>query len=78
MVPVITIIIMNLHLQFMFVLNNFCLSSFEALMGKSIFASTRPTRLTNSKNVIMCAIQRSWELIRDIIWKVCRDTGQTI
>ena len=46
----------------MFVLNN--ISNFEALMRKSIFAFT--TRLTNSKNAIICTIQRSWA-IRDLI-----------
>ena len=49
----------------MFVLNN--ISNFEALMRKSIFAFT--TRLSNSKNAIICTIQRSW-VIRDLIWKV--------
>ena len=38
----------------MFVLNN--ISNFEALMRKSIFVFT--TRLTNSKNAIICTIQR--------------------
>ena len=48
----------------MFVLNN--ISNFEALtcMRKSIFAFT--TRLTNSRNAIICTIQRSW-VIRDLI-----------
>ena len=46
----------------MFVLNN--ISNFEALMRKSIFAFT--TRLSNSKNAIICTIQRSW-VIRDLI-----------
>ena len=46
----------------MFVLNN--ISNFEALMRKSIIAFT--TRLSNSKNTIICTIQRSW-VIRDII-----------
>ena len=48
----------------MFVLNN--ISNFEALMRKSIFAFT--TRLSNSKNAIICTIQRSW-IIRDLIGK---------
>ena len=48
----------------MFVLNN--ISNFEALMRKSIFAFT--TRLSNSKNAIICTIQRSW-VIRDLIWE---------
>ena len=52
----------------MFVLNN--ISNFEALMRKSIFAFT--TRLSNSKNAIICPIQRSWA-IRDLIWKVWTD-----
>ena len=52
----------------MFVLNN--ISNFEALMRKSIFAF--PTRLSNSKNAIICTIQRSW-VIRDLIWKVWTD-----
>ena len=52
----------------MFVLNN--ISNFEALMRKSIFAFT--TRLSNSKNAIICTIQRSW-VIRDLIWKVWTD-----
>ena len=46
------------------------ISNFEALMRKSIFAFT--TRLTNSKNAIICTIQRSW-VIRDLIWKVWTD-----
>ena len=52
----------------MFELNN--ISNFEALMKKSIFAFT--TRLSNSKNAIICTIQRSW-VIRDLIWKVWTD-----
>ena len=52
----------------MFVLNN--ISNFEALMRKSIFAFT--TRWTNSKNAIICTIQRSW-VIRNLIWKVWTD-----
>ena len=52
----------------MFVLNN--ISNFEALVRKSIFAFT--TRLSNSKNAIICTIQRSW-VIRDLIWKVWTD-----
>ena len=51
-----------------FVLNN--ISKFEALMRKSIFAFT--TRLTNSKNAIICTIQRSW-VIGDFTWKVWTD-----
>ena len=52
----------------MFVLSN--ISNFVALMRKSIFAFT--TRLSNSKNAIICTIQRSW-VIRDLIWKVWTD-----
>ena len=43
----------------MFVLNN--ISNFDALMRNSIFVFT--TRLTNSKNAIICTIQRSWVII---------------
>ena len=52
----------------MFVLHN--ISNFEALMRKSIFAFT--ISLSNSKNAIVCTIQRSW-VIRDLIWKVWTD-----
>ena len=52
----------------MFLLKN--ISNFEALMRKSIFAFT--TRLSNSKNAIICTIQRSW-VNRDLIWKVGTD-----
>ena len=52
----------------MFVLNN--ISNFKALVRKSIFAFI--TRLSNSKNAIICTIQRSW-VIRDLIWKVWTD-----
>ena len=52
----------------MFVLNN--ISNFEAVMRKSIFAFT--TCLSNSKNAIICTIQKSW-VIRDLIWKVWTD-----
>ena len=54
----------------MFVLNNTCISNFEALMRKSIFAFT--TRLTNSRNSFICTIRRAL-VIRDIIWKVWTD-----
>ena len=53
----------------MFVLNN--ISNFEALMRKSIFAFT--TRLSNSKNAIICTIQRDLGLLETLFGK----SGQT-
>ena len=52
----------------MFAMNN--ISNFEALIRKSIFAFK--TRLSNSDNTIIFALQSSW-VIRDIIWKVWKD-----
>ena len=52
----------------MLAMNN--ISNFEALIRKSIFAFK--TRLSNSDNTIIFALQSSW-VITDTIWKVWKD-----
>ena len=52
----------------MFAMNN--ISNFEALIRKSIFAFK--TRLSNSDNTTIFALQSSW-VVTDTIWKVWKD-----